>query len=144
MKNFRKRITARMKRRARVETDGERTFEDKEVTLGEHSYSVDAVVHYGADWEPASGDGWNEPREGGYFNVGIDVISIKATDENGNEVTNGELMSVIQAQFLRLYESKIEEQIAEELGESAEADSEPDPDRERDEEFDRDYDERDF
>ena len=116
-----------MKRLARVETEGKRDIEDKEVSLGGHVYSVNALVSYSADWEPASGDGFNEPREGGYFNVGIEIESIKAYDENGNEVTNGELMSVIMAQFSSLYSSKIEEDIASELDEEVKNDyNEPD------------------
>lgn len=142
MTDFRKKILARMKRKARVETEGTRFYEDYEVKIGEIEYRADVTVSYGADWEPESGDGWNEPREGGYFSVGIEIQSIEAWncstyDAEGNciKVTDPAIIEIIKAQFLRLYESKIEEEISKGLEEDAESDAEPDFDKD-------DYDDR--
>jgi len=136
--NYRKKITARLKR-ASMATEGEKLIEDKEVIVDGVVYSVDAMVSYGADYEPESGDGWNEPREGGYYSVGIDLESLKATGEHG-EITDPEFLARIRQAFMAQYSDSIEEQISNELMESAKSDvEEPDFDP-RDDFDDRDYD----
>ena len=136
--NYRKKITARLKR-ASMATEGEKLIEDKEVIVDGVVYSVDAMVSYGADYEPESGDGWNEPREGGYYSVGIDLESLKATGEHG-EITDPEFLARIRQAFMAKYSDSIEEDISNELMESAKSDAEePDFDP-RDDYDDRDYD----
>lgn len=105
--------------------DGERLAEEVEVVLADgRVFMVTATLGYNSDYEPETGNGWDEPREGGYFNVGIDVVSLTAVGEDELEVQDPILLREITTKFLEENQSTIEDDIAEELADNAD-DREP-------------------
>ncbi len=116
--NFRKKIQARVKKAK--SGSGQKFIEDKEVVVDGIPYSVDATVSYGSDYEPAEGDGWNEPHHDAFFSVGINLEGVKVFDENGEMLNpNPEFINKVRAEFMSKYEREIEEKISEELGRQA-------------------------
>lgn len=121
--NYRKNITARLKI-ASTASEDEKFIEDKEVVLDGILYDVSATISYVSEYEPETGDGWNEPREDGYYSVSIDLKNLRASGEDG-EITNPQLLERIKQAFMIQYSDSIEEDISNELMKSAEADAEP-------------------
>jgi hypothetical protein len=111
-----------------VKYDDEYLVEDEEIVLEDGSCYIATInLGYNSDYEPVSGNGWDEPREGGYFIVDAEVISIKAIGEEDKEITDPQILRLIQQKFEKDRLSTVADDIAQKLFEDAD-DGEP-PDR---------------
>lgn len=117
--------------------EGEYLAEDKDVHLEDgRSFSVDANMGYDSEFEPPSGNGWDEPKEGGYFMVSAELINFTVHDENGEQVVEPGTLQLVESKFLAEYKEEIENDIAEDLAQNA---SEP-PDPPEQDDFEDDED----
>lgn len=56
-----------LRKQARGSSELEFDFDDVQLTPDGPTYGVNGTAEYEMTYEPSSGDGFNEPREGGFF-----------------------------------------------------------------------------
>jgi hypothetical protein len=111
-----------------IKYDDEHLVKNEEIVFLDSGRNYLATINlgYSSDYEPISGNGWDEPREGGYFIVDAEVISIEALDEDNKEVTDPQILQLIQRKFEKDRLSMVADDIAQQLFEEANGKEPPD------------------
>jgi hypothetical protein len=127
-----KSFAKQLRKTARGSSELEFDFDDVQLVPDGPTYSVAGTAEYEMTYEPESGDGWNEPREGGYFYC--ESSSISHIEASVYVEQTDTLEPVTDPALLETIKSHIAERV-DTLCEEAASNHEPDydgPDRDGD------------